>query len=214
MKGSLARMMVRVAAALLGERNRDWAVAMEAELDTAIADGAPLQFASGCLVAAVRGLLTAEEGRFLLTSYAVVLGVLLPMAALQIGCALFGLPYLYPGQHGLAGAMIDGGPQEGLLRGVYQSAIPTLALLQLLIGLGHVRIAWVVLERDWAAALRSGSLSLSASATLVAFMSVLFIDGRQALLQGAVLAIELATIAIVARWHAQFALHPEPRPAQ
>jgi hypothetical protein len=119
-----------------------------------------------------------------------------------------------PGRHGLGGALIDGGLQESLLRGVYQAAIPSLALLQLLIGLGHMRIAWVVLERDWAAALRWGSLSLAASATLVTFLSVLFIDGRQALLQGAVLAIELAIIASVARWHTHFSPGPAPTPVR
>jgi len=214
MKAWFARALLRLAAACLGERKRDWAMAMEAELDTAIAEGAPLQFAFGCLLAAGRGLFAAEEGQFVLTSYAVAIGVLLPMAALQIGCALFGLPYLYPGRHGMGGAMIDGGLQENLLRGVYQAAIPSLALLQLLIGLGHLRIAWVVLERDWAAALRWGSLSLAAAATLVTFLSVLFIDGRQALLQGAVLAIELAIIASVARWHAHFSPGLAPTPVR
>ncbi|MET3709937.1 hypothetical protein ABIC65_000617 [Sphingomonas trueperi] len=210
MKISFARALLRVASACLGERKRDWAMAMEAELDTAIAEGAPVQFALGCLLAAGRGLIAAEEGHFVLASYAVAIGVLLPMAALQIGCALFGLPYLYPGQNGLVGALIDGSQQESALRSVYQAAIPSLALLQLLIGLGHLRIAWVVLERDWSAALRWGSLSLAASATLVTFLSVLFIDGRQALLQGAVLAIELAIIASVARWHAHFSPGPVP----
>lgn len=214
MKLSFARALLRFAAACLGERKRDWAMAMEAELEAAIAEGAPVRFAFGCAVAAGRSLFAAEEGHFVLTSYAVALGVLLPMAALQIGCALFGLPYLYPGQHGLVGALIDGGLQESQLRGVYQAAIPALTLLQLLIGLGHLRIAWVVLERDWAAALRWGSLSLAASATLVMFMSVLFIDGRQALLQGVVLAIELATIASVARWHARSAPRPTPHPTR
>ncbi|WP_294258016.1 hypothetical protein [uncultured Sphingomonas sp.] len=173
-----------------------------------------MKFAFGCLLAAGRGMFTAEEGRFVLTSYTVAIGLLLPMAALQIGCALFGLPYLYPGRHGLVGAMIDGDLQASLLRGVYQAAIPSLALLQLLIGLGQLRIAWVVLERDWAAVLRWGSLSLAASATLVMFLSVLFIDGRQALLQGAVLAIELATTAGLARWYAHFSPGPAPTPVR
>lgn len=214
MKASFARALLRLTTACLGERKRDWALAMEAELETAIAEGAPVQFAFGCLLAAGRGLFTAEEGQFVLTSYAVAIGVVLPMAALQIGCALFGLPYLYPGQNGLVGALIDGSQQESALRSVYQAAIPSLALLQVLIGLAHLRIAWVVLERDWAAALRWGSLSLAASATLVTFLSVLFIDGRQALLQGAVLAIELAIIASVARWHAHFSPGPAPIPAR
>ncbi|WP_313540495.1 hypothetical protein [Sphingomonas sp.] len=214
MKAALSRALLRLAAACLGERKSDWALAMEAELEMAITEGQPMKFAFGCLLAAGRGMFTAEEGSFVLTSYTVAIGLLLPMAALQIGCALFGLPYLYPGRHGLVGAMIDGGLQASLLRGVYQAAIPSLALLQLLIGLGQLRIAWLVLERDWAAVLRWGSLSLAASATLVMFLSVLFIDGRQALLQGAVLAIELATIASLARWYAHFSPGPAPTSAR
>jgi hypothetical protein len=51
MKASFARALLRLAAACMGERKRDWAMAMEAELETAIADGAPVQFAFGCLLA-------------------------------------------------------------------------------------------------------------------------------------------------------------------
>jgi len=148
-------------------------------------------------------LLTREEGRFVLTSYALALALMLPMAALQIGCALLGLPYLYPDAHGLSGAMLEGGTHELLLRGVYQAAIPSLALLQLLIGLGHLRIAWLLLEGDWARVTRAATRTLAAAATLILFMTVLFLDGSQALLQGAVLALELATVCGVARWHAQ-----------
>jgi len=39
--------------------------------------------------------------------------------------------------------------------------------------------------------------------TLVLFMSALFLDCSRALLQGAVLAVELATVWMIARWHAQ-----------
>ncbi len=60
-----------------------------------------------------------------------------------------------------------------------------------------------MLDRNWDRVRRIGTLSLAASATLVIFMNVLFLDCSQALLQGGVLAIELATIAVVVRWHAQ-----------
>lgn len=185
------------------ESRRAWAVAMRAEFETAAADGKPLSFATGCLAAAWRELLTREQGRFVLTNYALVLGLMLPMAALQIGCALLGLPYLYPGQQGLSGALLEGKAHEALVRSVYQAAIPSLALLQLLIGLGHLRIAWVMLNRDWTAVRRLGAGALAAAATLILFMGVLFLNGIQALLQGAILVIELAIVAIVARWHAQ-----------
>ncbi len=90
-----------------------------------------------------------------------------------------------------------------LLRGVYQAAIPSLALLLLLLGLGHLRIAWAMLERDWAGVTRLAALTLAAAATLIIFMNVLFLNGTQALLQAAVLVIEVATVWRVARWHAR-----------
>lgn len=206
MKTLLSRAVMAFALCCLGESRGEWAAAMRAEFETAVEEGTPLWFATGCLIAAWRELVTRDEGRFALTSYALALGLMLPMAALQIGCALLGLPYLFPDQQGLSGAMLEGGAHENLLRGVYQAAIPSLALLQLLIGVGHLRIAWAMLERDWDAVTRLATLTLAASATLVLFMTVLFLNGIQALLQGGVLAIELATLVMVAQWHAQ--LHP------
>ncbi|MHA6721342.1 hypothetical protein ACX40Y_18065 [Sphingomonas sp. RS6] len=199
----VARGLLRLARACLGERHVEWAAAMEAELDEAAAAGEALPFALGCLTAASRRMFTGEQGHLLLTSYALVLGMVLPMAALQIGCALFGLPYLYPDQHGLAGALLERSPRQDLLPGVYQAAIPALALLQAMIGLGHLRVGWLTLERDWAGATRWGSICLAATITLILFMAALFLDGRQVVLQGTVLAIELATIVAVARWHVQ-----------
>ncbi|MBO9624054.1 MAG: hypothetical protein J7500_15205 [Sphingomonas sp.] len=192
-----------LAVCCMGESRREWTLAMRAEFEAAAAEGKPLAFALGCLAAAWRELLTREEGRFVLTNYGLALGLMLPMAALQIGCALLGLPYLYPGQKGLAGALLQGGAQESLLRGVYQAAVPSLAVLLLLLGVAHLRIAWAMLEHDWSRVTRTGTLMLAAAATLVIFMGALFLDGSQALLQGAVLAIELATVSVVARWHAQ-----------
>lgn len=205
MRMSVSRAVMALAICALGESRREWARAMRVEFDAAAEDGRQLLFALGCLAAAGRELLTREEGRFVLTNYALALGLMLPMAALQIGCALLGLPYLYGGHGGLRGALIDGGTQELLLRSVYQAAVPSLSLLLLLVGIGHLRIAWAMLERDWSCVMRMGSLTLAAAATLILFMAALFLDGSQALLQATILAIELATVAVVARWHAQLA---------
>lgn len=214
MKTALARAVMALAAACLGESRRQWGLAMQAEFESAAADGKPLLFAIGCLAAAWRALLTREEGRFVLTNYALALGLMIPMAALQIGCAVFGLPYLYAGQDGLRGALLDGGAQEGLLRSVYQAAVPSLSLLLLLVGVGHLCIAWAMLERDWARVRRMGALTLAAAATLIIFMGALFLDSSQALLQAAILAIELATVCVVARWHAQLPPAAAEEPAR
>jgi len=202
MTAAVSRAIMVLAVCCMGESRREWSAAMQAEFETAVIDGKPLLFAVGCLTAAWRELITAEEGRFVLTNYALVLGLMVPVAALQIGCALFGLPYLYPGRHGLSGALLEGGAHEALVRSIYLAAIPSLALLQLLIGFGHLRLGWAMLERDWAGVTRLATLTLAAVATLVLFMSVLFLNSTQALWQGAVLVIELVTVFIVARWHA------------
>jgi hypothetical protein len=203
MKAAVARAVMALAVASLSESRREWSLAMQAEFETAVTEGKPLLFAMGCLTAAWREMVTREEGRFLLTNYALALGLMIPMAALQIGCAVFGLPYLFPGQAGLGGALLQGGAQEVLLRGVYQAAVPSLSLLLLLLGLGHLRIAWAMLDRDWPRVQRTGMLASAAAATLIIFMGTLFLDGRQAMLQAAVLAIELATLSVVVRWHAE-----------
>jgi hypothetical protein len=195
--------MMALAVCCMGENRRDWSVAMQAEFETAAANGESLAFAFGCLVASWRELLTSEEGHYTLTSYALVLGLMIPMAAIQIGCALFGFPYLYPGQGGLRGALLIGGEHEALMRSVYQGVVPSLALLLLLLGLGHLCIAWATLERDWARAARIATLAMAGSTTLIIFMGGLFLDCSRALLQTAVLLVELATIWLIARWHAR-----------
>lgn len=203
MRAAVSRAMMALAACCLGESRREWAAAMRAEFETALAEGKSLSFATGCLVAAWRGMPTREEGRFTLTSYALVLGLMIPMATVQIGSALFGFPYLYPGEDGLSGALLVGAEHEMVLRRVYQAAVPALALLLLLLGFGHLCIAWAILERDWARVTRLASLALATTTTLILFMMVLFLDSSRALLQAAVLAIELGTVLMVARWHAQ-----------
>jgi hypothetical protein len=203
MKVAVSRALMAMAICCMDEGRRDWSAAMLAEFETAVTEGKPLSFATGCLTAAWREMLTREKGHFVLMNYGLVLGVMIPVAALQIGCALFGLPYLYPGQRGLSGALLEGGAHEVLLRSVYQAAIPALALLQMLIGLGHLRLAWLMLNRDWTGVARAAMRTLAAAATLILFMGVLFLNNNQGLLQGVVLVIELATVAVVARWHAQ-----------
>jgi hypothetical protein len=202
MKPLLSRAIMALAICALDRSRHQWSIAMRAEYEAAAGEGASLSFAFGCLVAAWREMLTREEGHFTLTSYGLALGLIVPMAAVQIGCALLGLPYLYPGHDGLPGALLFGGAQEHHMRSVYQAAIPIMAFLLLLLGIGQLCIAWAMLDRNWARVTRIFMLTLAAAATLIIFMSALFIDSSQALLQAAVQLIELATIWMIARWHA------------
>ena len=203
MRAAVARALMALAVRGLGESRRGWSLAMQAEFEAAVAEDDALPFALGCLAAAWREMLKSEEGRFVLTNYALALGLMIPMAAVQIGCALLGFPYLYPGTGGLSGAMLEGSAHEALLRGTYQGAVPSLALLLLVLGAGHLRIAWAMLDRDWSRVMRLGVFMFAAATTLTLFMIVFYLDCSQALLQTAVLAVELATIALVARWHAR-----------
>ena len=203
MKAPLSRAIMALAVCCMDDSRREWSAAMQAEFDAAVPEGKSLSFATGCLVAAWREMLTREQGRYTLTNYALALGLMIPMAAVQIGSALFGLPYLYPGREGLAGALLVGAEHEALIRGTYQTVVTPLALLLLLLGAGQLCIAQAMLERNWTRVMRVGMFTLAAAVTLIVFMTVLFLDCSQALLQGGVLAIELVTIAGVARWHAQ-----------
>ena len=153
-----------------------------------------------CLAAAGRDMLSREDGRFTLTSHVLALGLIVPMAAIQIGCAFFGFPYLYPGHEGLAGALLLGGDHLDLVRGFYQSAVPTLGLLLVALGVGHLRIAWAMLDRDWDRVRRMGTFTLAVATTLTLFMSALFLDSSRALLQAGILALELAVLWLLARW--------------
>lgn len=203
MRVSVARGIMTLAVCCLCQSRRAWSAAMRAEFEVAVEDGHALSFALGCFATACRELVTREEGCFTLTTYTLVLGVMLPMAALQTGCALFGLPYLYPGRTGLSGAVLDGRVQEGFLRGVYQSAVPSLTLIVLLLGIGHLCVAWAMLEGNWGRVRRLALLGLATMVTLIGLIGVLFLDGSRAVLQALVLTIEFATIMTVARWHAR-----------
>ena len=203
MTAGLARAMMRVAASCLGESRSEWAAAMHGEFRSAIDDGRPLAFATGCLVAAWREMPLQEQGRFVLANYALALGMLIPMAVLQFECVV-GVPYLSFGQHGLLYTLLTPGNEKGLyLAEAYRAAIPPLVALWTLLGLGHLRMAWALLERDWARVLKFGAMTVAASATLVIFTIVLFLDDAGAALQAALLAMELVAIYALARWHAR-----------
>lgn len=210
MRAALPRAIMALALACMGPGRSDWAAAMRAEFDTALAEGGALGFATGCLGAACRELVSSEEGRFTLTNYALVLGLMLPMATIQIGSAIFGLPYLYPDKTGLTGALMIGAEYEGVIRSTYQAAVPALALLLLAVGVGHMRLAWAMLERDWDRVVRTGSFTLAAAITLIVAMVTFFLNASQALVQAGVLAVELVTVAMVVRRHAQLPGATEP----
>lgn len=94
---------------------------MQAEFDAAVEDGKPFVFAIGCLIAAWRGMVKQGEGRLVLANYALALGMLVPMAALQFEQAIgFFMP------HGILAA---GAGQSPYLIWFQSSAVPVLLIL-------------------------------------------------------------------------------------
>src|SRR4051794_30580509 len=105
MKVSLARVVMTVACRCLGKERRDWAEAMEVELDAAAEAGDGLSFAFGCLLAAWREMTACEEGRFALASHFLAAGVIVPIGALLLSSVLHGYAYLAPDGTGTAGLL-------------------------------------------------------------------------------------------------------------
>ena len=190
-----------LAVCCLGESRREWALAMQGEFEAAIEDGRPLAFAAGCLIAAWREMPTQEQGRFVLANYALALGLLVPTAGLQFACVI-GFPRSYLGQAGLYALLAPGSARDPYLADAHAAAIPTLLLLWVLLGVGHLRIAWVLLERDWSRVISTAALTVAVSATLVIFTGVLLLDDAAVGLQAVLLAMELSAIFASARWHA------------
>jgi hypothetical protein len=185
----------------LGADRRDWGLAMQAEFEAAVEDGKPLGFATGCLIAAWREMAKQDEGRLVLVNYALALGLLLPMAALQFEQAIrFSL--LAPGAASPLGALAGAGPNP-YLAWSQNSAVPVLLSLWLLLGMAHLRLAWVLVEGDWLRVVKLGALIGATMVTLFLFMGVLLLDLSPLIMQATELTIELAAIIGAARWHSR-----------
>lgn len=202
MMAGTARAVMWLTRCSLGESRRDWANAMEGEFEAALDDGRPLAFAAGCLIAAWREMPGQAEGRFVLASYAITLGMLIPMAVLQFACAV-GLPFLLQGPEGLYGALAAQAAQTPYSGDASNSIAPAFLILWLLLCSSHLCIAWALLERDWPRIVRATALAIAAWATLASVSGVLAFHPLAVILQAGVLAIEIIAIATTARWHAR-----------
>jgi len=209
MSRALARMLIALAAALLGEHRHDWAGAMAAEFDAADEDGLGLSFAFGCLAAACRDLPSHAQGRFALAAHALALVLIVPTAALLAAGLIADFPHSVFARTAAFGLLEAGTGREPLLTEANAAALPSLAALTLIIAAAHVRIAWLVLERDWTRVAATGALAAAASVTLILFSAVVFGAHGAALAHTAALAFELAGAAALARWQRRLSgAHP------
>jgi hypothetical protein len=204
----IARGLMAMASGCLGDRRREWALAMQAELDAAIDEGRPLTFALGCLVGAVREMPMHEEGRFDLVNHAIAIGLIIPIAAVLISGTLLGMPILSSGNTGILGWMAGGG--DGAFLVSKQGAVPALAGLATILIIGHLLIPWYMLERNWARVAMLARMNAAATATLFVFSGILFLGESSAILPAIALAIELLPISFLCRWHARLSSDPWP----
>ena len=203
MNDRLARWMMALASSWLGEARRDWAQAMQAEFHEAADAGEGLGFAAGCLSSAGRDMLARPEGRFALATHVLAVGVLVPMAGLLLLSAALGFPYLAFERVG-AQALGSGWPHAVNVGN--RSGVPLLALLTGAIGIGHVAVAWVLLERDWERVARFARIGAAMLATTFAFSGVMFLYDPCALPQLGIVCTELALVWLAVRWHDDVAL--------
>ena len=174
---------------------------MQAEFEAAVEDGQPLVFAIGCLIAAWREMVKQGEGRLVLANYALAIGLLVPMAALQFEQAI-GFS-MFPGEDPSHGMLAAGTGRNPYLIWSQNSAVPALLILKLLLGIAHLCLAWVLLEGDWPRVAKFGALIGAATITLFLFTGVLMLDLSYVTAQVAGLTIELTAISATAWWHAR-----------
>jgi len=197
----LARLVMALATRCLGRERGAWARAMRGEFEAAVDDRRPLAFALGCLAAAWRAMPGHDEGRFVLARYLLALGLIVPLAAFHLGCAGSGLRFLLAGPDSYYTLLAQGGGAAQQLAGAYRSAVPAMTALLLALGIGHLLIAWTLLDCRWRRVAALWALTAAAAATLVAIIVALAPSAAGIAVQVAGLAIELAAVPALAAWH-------------
>ncbi|WP_442679212.1 hypothetical protein ACSBM8_17200 [Sphingomonas sp. ASY06-1R] len=199
MSRALARALMHLAICCLGRSRQEWARAMQAEFEAVEETGNPLIFAGGCLIAAWREVPHHAEGRFGLVTHLLAIGLLIPIACLQFAYAIG----LTMGPHGAYFMLVATGSDAPYAADAQRSGIPALLLLWSLLGVAHLQLAWVLLDRDWDRIVRIGAMIAAGMLTLVLFMELLMLHVGTLLMQAGVLTIELIVILAIARWHSR-----------
>ena len=197
----IARAMMTMAVNCIGDQRREWALAMQAEFDMAAEAGEALIFALGCLLGAWREMPAHEEGRFAIASHLLAIGVVVPMAVLLLSSVVLGYSYLAPVEAGV-GSLLGSGAPVFPITYANQAGLPLLAMLTFALGLGHLNMAWAMLERDWTRVAVAGRIGAAVIVTSVTFTGILFLSDTCALPQATAVAIELGAIWVLVRWHA------------
>jgi hypothetical protein len=197
----LSRCVMALAIAGLGDRNHEWGLAMQGEFEASIDDGRPLFFAFGCLLGAWRMRLANPDGRFALASYALAVGLILPLASVLAVGAIVGFPYLDFAQDNVVGILaIDGAPTT-LLNDGNRAAASSLSMVVLLLAGTSVLIAWAILDQNWVCVAAVERLTVAATLTLLVFVGLLGFDETRMVLPILGFVAQHVVVLMLMRWH-------------
>lgn len=201
MMTALSRIVMRIAIRCLGDRRGEWGRAMGGEFEMSIADGKPLTFAIGCLLGAWRARLTDGEGRFAMVSYALAVGVILPLAAVLAVGAIDGFPYLDFAQNDVFGILSVHGAASTLLNDGNRAAAPALSLAVFLLAGTSVLIAWAMLDRNWDRVAAIERFMAATTLTLMMFVGLLGFDQTRMILPILLFVAQHVAILMLMQWH-------------
>jgi uncharacterized membrane protein YphA (DoxX/SURF4 family) len=180
-----------------------WKVAMAAEFEEAVADGHGLTFAAECLTTAGRALPTHIEGRLTLASYTVVLGLLLPLAALLLMGTMSGYPYVHPAYANMIGVFAKAETIVPRVNAGNAAAVPALTILLMLRVGADILVAWFAAERDWRRAAAAQRWAAAATLTLAMLAGLVVLDETCAVLPAFTFAVEALAITLLRQWHGE-----------
>jgi hypothetical protein len=202
MNVAFSRAIVSLAGRCLGDDRRDWAAAMEAELDAARLDGKDLIFAAGCLIGAFGQMASYRDGRLALARHAVCVFLTIPFAVLIAidAAARISYPTSNFGFETFASAR---GSWTLAFNQANINALPAFTFLIMFIVFGHALLAWMILDRKWAHVSLISRLIAAATVTLIVVSGVLFLDETWILILAAGVSIEIAATFALMRWDTQ-----------
>lgn len=201
MMTALSRCVMAAAIVCLGDRRREWGIAMRGEFEASIADGKPLSFAFGCLLGASRARLADPDGRLALASYGLAIGLILPLAAVLAVGAIAGFPYLDFAQDNVVGILAFGGATSTLLDDGNRAAASSLSMVVFLLAGTSVLIAWAILDRHWVRVAAIKRFAAAATSTLIVFVGLLGFDETRMILPILGLVAQHVAVLMLMQWH-------------
>ena len=197
----IARHIMALAEHSLHDGRPEWAAAMRVEFDEAIVNGTGFTFALGCLRAAWQELPFYGDGRLRLASYALALGLIAPLAMVNIACSLPGFNFMAQGHDHYYATLASGSLQDRELASAYKAAVPVMTALIVLLGLLHLMIAWTILQRRFLRLAVLWPATALVALVLLGFAIRLFPSATSvAMTVFVALAAELATVPFLIWW--------------